>query len=141
MAIASEGVALRNEGVNMPIIILNSETYGFEELFHYNLEPEVYNFRILKAFIKEAESRGVTNYPIHIKLDTGMHRLGFVRDDIPELIDILRKQKAYTLFQPSHLAASESWVFDDFTEKQIEIFEELSLQIENELNYSISGIF
>lgn len=139
VAIASEGVALRNEGVNMPIIILNSETYGFEELFHYNLEPEVYNFRILKAFIKEAESRGVTNYPIHIKLDTGMHRLGFVRDDIPELIDILRKQKSlYVVSTFSHLAASESWVFDDFTEKQIEIFEELSLQIENELNYSIS---
>lgn len=139
VAIASEGVALRNEGVNMPIIILNSETYGFEELFHYNLEPEVYNFRILKAFIKEAESRGVTNYPIHIKLDTGMHRLGFVRDDIPELIDILRKQKSlYVVSTFSHLAASESWVFDDFTEKQIQIFEELSLQIENELNYSIS---
>lgn len=139
VAIASEGVALRNEGVNMPIIILNSETYGFEELFHYNLEPEVYNFRILKAFIKEAESRGVTNYPIHIKLDTGMHRLGFVRDDIPELIDILRKQKSlYVVSTFSHLAASESWVFDDFTEKQIEIFEELSLQIENELKYSIS---
>lgn len=139
VAIASEGVALRNEGINMPIIILNSETYGFEELFHYNLEPEVYNFRILKAFIKEAESRGVTNYPIHIKLDTGMHRLGFVRDDIPELIDILRKQKSlYVVSTFSHLAASESWVFDDFTEKQIEIFEELSLQIENELDYSIS---
>ena len=139
VAIASEGVALRNEGVNMPIIILNSETYGFEELFHYNLEPEVYNFRILKAFIKEAESRGVTNYPIHIKLDTGMHRLGFVRDDIPELIDILRKQKSlYVVSTFSHLAASESWVFDDFTEKQIEIFEELSLQIENKLKYSIS---
>ncbi len=139
VAIASEGVALRNEGVNMPIIILNSETYGFEELFHYNLEPEVYNFRILKAFIKEAESRGVTNYPIHIKMDTGMHRLGFVRDDIPELIDILRKQKSlYVVSTFSHLAASESWVFDDFTEKQIEIFEELSLQIENELKYSIS---
>ncbi len=139
VAIASEGVALRNEGINMPIIILNSETYGFEELFHYNLEPEVYNFRILKAFIKEAESRGVTNYPIHIKLDTGMHRLGFVRNDIPELIDILRKQKSlYVVSTFSHLAASESWVFDDFTEKQIEIFEELSLQIENELNYSIS---
>lgn len=139
VAIASEGVALRNEGINMPIIILNSETYGFEELFHYNLEPEVYNFRILKAFIKEAQSRGVTNYPIHIKLDTGMHRLGFVRDDIPELIETLQNQKSLHVISTfSHLAASESWVFDDFTEKQIGVFEELSIQIENNLKYSIS---
>lgn len=139
VAIASEGVALRNEGINMPIIILNSETYGFEELFHYNLEPEVYNFRILKAFIKEAESRGVTNYPIHIKLDTGMHRLGFVCEDIPELIEVLQNQKSLHVASTfSHLAASESWAFDDFTEKQIDNFEKLSIQIENGLRYSIN---
>ena len=139
VAIASEGVALRNEGINMPIIILNSETYGFEELFHYNLEPEVYNFRILRAFIKEAESRGVTSYPIHIKLDTGMHRLGFVRDELPELIQTLQSQKSLRVISTfSHLAASESWVFDDFTEKQIANFEDLSTQIENELKYTIN---
>ncbi len=139
VAIASEGVALRDEGINMPIIILNSETYGFEELFDYNLEPEVYNFRILKAFIKEAESRGVTDYPIHIKLDTGMHRLGFVREDIPELIETLQKQKSLHVVSTfSHLAASESWVFDEFTEKQIEIFGDLTAQIEQSLKYSIS---
>ena len=123
----------------MPIIILNSETHGFEELFQYNLEPEVYNFKILKAFIKEAESRGITNYPIHIKLDTGMHRLGFVREDIPELIATLLKQKSLQVVSTfSHLAASESWVFDEFTEKQIRVFEELSAQIENELGYEFS---
>ncbi len=139
VAVASEGVALRDEGITMPIIILNSETHGFEELFHYNLEPEVYNFRILKAFIKEAESRGVTNYPIHIKLDTGMHRLGFVSKDIPELIAILLKQKSLQVVSTfSHLAASESWVFDDFTEKQIVVFEELSAQIEHDLGYEFS---
>ena len=139
VAIASEGVALRNAGITMPIIILNSETHGFEELFQYNLEPEVYNFRVLKAFIKEAESRGVTNYPIHIKLDTGMHRLGFVREDITELIATLLKQKSLQVVSTfSHLAASESWVFDEFTERQIEIFEELSAQIEHGLGYDFS---
>ena len=139
VAIASEGVTLRDEGITMPIIILNSETHGFEELFQYNLEPEVYNFKILKAFIKEAESRGITNYPIHIKLDTGMHRLGFVREDIPELIATLLKQKSLQVVSTfSHLAASESWVFDEFTEKQIRVFEELSAQIENELGYEFS---
>lgn len=139
VAIAAEGVTLRDEGITMPIIILNSEISGFEELFQYNLEPEVYNFRILQAFIKEAESRGVTNYPIHIKLDTGMHRLGFVREDIPELIATLQKQKSLQVISTfSHLAASESWVFDEFTEKQIKIFDELLAQIERDLGYKIS---
>lgn len=139
VAIASEGVSLREDGITMPIIVLNSETNGFEELYDANLEPEVYNFRILKAFIKEAERRGVTDYPIHLKLDTGMHRLGFVRDEIPELIDILRKQKSLQVVSTfSHLAASESWVFDDFTEKQIDIFEEMSSQIERQLGCEIS---
>ena len=81
VAIASEGVSLREAGITMPIIILNSEINGFEELFDSDLEPEVYNFRILESFIKDAERRGVTDYPIHIKLDTGMHRLGFVSEE------------------------------------------------------------
>ncbi|MDD3355398.1 MAG: alanine racemase, partial [Dysgonamonadaceae bacterium] len=139
VAIASEGVSLREDGITMPIIVLNSETNGFEELYDANLEPEVYNFRILKAFIKEAERRGVTDYPIHLKLDTGMHRLGFVRDEIPELIDLLRKQKSLQVVSTfSHLAASESWVFDGFTEKQIDIFEEMSSRIEKQLGCEIS---
>ncbi|MDD2476427.1 MAG: bifunctional UDP-N-acetylmuramoyl-tripeptide:D-alanyl-D-alanine ligase/alanine racemase [Dysgonamonadaceae bacterium] len=139
VAIASEGVALREDGITMPIIVLNSEINGFEELYSSNLEPEVYNFRILKAFIKEAERSGVTDYPIHIKLDTGMHRLGFVSDEIPEMIEILQNQKSLRVVSTfSHLAASESWIFDDFTAKQMETFEELSLQIESKLNYNIN---
>ena len=138
VAVASEGVSLREGGITMPIIILNPEINGFEELFDSNLEPEVYNFRILKAFIKDAESRGVTDYPIHIKLDTGMHRLGFVREEIPELIDMLQKQKSLRVVSTfSHLAASESWVFDEYTAKQIEIFKELANEIEGQLKYKI----
>ena len=139
VAIASEGVALREGGITMPIIILNSEINGFEELFNSNLEPEVYNFRILKAFIKDAENRGITDYPIHIKLDSGMHRLGFVHDEIPELIDLLQKQKSLRVVSIfSHLAASESWVFDEYTAKQIEVFKELANEIEGQLGYKIS---
>lgn len=139
VAVASEGVTLRENGITMPIIILNSEINGFEELCNFNLEPEVYNFRILKAFINEAERRGITDYPIHIKLDSGMHRLGFVREEISELIEILQKQKSLHVVSVfSHLSASESWIFDDFTEKQINIFEELSDQLEKQLNYPIS---
>lgn len=139
VAIASEGVSLRNDGITMPIIVLNSETNGFEELFNANLEPEVYNFRILKAFIKEAKRRGVTDYPIHIKLDTGMHRLGFVKEEIAELTEILRKQKSLKVISAfSHLAASENWAFDKFTTKQVEIFEDISKEIEKKLNYTIN---
>lgn len=139
VAIASEGVSLREDGITMPIIVLNSEVNGFEELHDANLEPEVYNFRILNAFIKEAERRGVTNYPVHIKLDTGMHRLGFLPEEIPQLIHTLRNQKSLHVISTfSHLAASESWLFDEFTEKQIGVFEDVSSQIENQLGYKIS---
>lgn len=139
VAVASEGVTLREEGITTPIIVLNSEINGFEELVDSNLEPEVYNFRILSSFIKDAERRGITNHPIHIKLDTGMHRLGFVREEIPELIDMLQKQKSLRVVSTfSHLAASESWVFDEYTTKQIEVFDELASEIEEQLGYKIS---
>ena len=138
VAVASEGVALREAGITIPIIVLNPETNGFEELFNSNLEPEVYNFRILESFMKDAKRLGVTDYPIHIKLDTGMHRLGFVSEEIPQLIEMLKTQKGLrieSLF--SHLAASESWVFDKYTTKQIETFEELSAEIEKHFDYKI----
>ena len=138
VAVASEGVSLRDAGITIPIIVLNPETNSFEELFNSGLEPEIYNFRILESFIKDAKRLGVTDYPIHIKLDTGMHRLGFVEDEIPALIDILQKQKSLRIESVfTHLAASESWVFDEYTAKQVEAFEELSSQIEKQFNYKI----
>ncbi|MDI3505388.1 MAG: Alr-MurF fusion protein [Bacteroidota bacterium] len=138
VAVTEEGIALRSEGISLPIIILNPEVNGFEELFSNRLEPEVYNFRILDAFIKEADRRGITDYPVHLKIDTGMHRLGFLPDQIPLLIERLRSQKglkAISVF--SHLAASESWAFDEFTEKQIETLRSSASQIENGIGYSI----
>ncbi len=138
VAVASEGVTLREAGITTPIIVLNPEVNGFEELFSSGLEPEIYNFRILDSFMKDAKRLGVTDYPIHIKLDTGMHRLGFVRDEIPQLIDILKKQKSLRVESVfSHLAASESWVFDKYTAKQVDTFEELSTQIGQHFNYKI----
>lgn len=138
VAVTEEGIALRSEGISLPIIILNPEVNGFEELFSNRLEPEVYNFRILDAFIKEADRRGITDYPVHLKIDTGMHRLGFLPDQIPSLIERLRSQKglkAISVF--SHLAASESWAFDEFTEKQIETLRSSASQIEKGIGYSI----
>ena len=139
VAVAEEGVSLRNEGISLPIIVLNPEVNGFDELFANELEPEVYNFRILNAFIRESERRGITNYPIHLKIDTGMHRLGFLIEDIEKLIIILKEQKGLrvnSIF--SHLSASESWIFDDFTHQQINCFRHSAEIIEKELNYPVN---
>lgn len=138
VAVAEEGIMLRNEGISLPIMILNPEVNGFEELFSNDLQPEVYNFRILEAFIKEAERRGLTDYPVHLKIDTGMHRLGFLPEQLPRLIEVLRAQKglkARSVF--SHLAASESWGFDDFTHTQIKTLSTVAHEIEKELGYSL----
>lgn len=138
VAVAEEGVILRKQGIKVPIIVLNSEVGGFEELATYSLEPEVYNFRILDAFIKEAKLQGITNYPIHIKIDTGMHRLGFTEEDIPELMDRVKGQTGIRIQSVfSHLAASESWNFDDFTLQQIKTFKKIAGEIEESCHYPV----
>ncbi|NDV69364.1 bifunctional UDP-N-acetylmuramoyl-tripeptide:D-alanyl-D-alanine ligase/alanine racemase [Dysgonomonas sp. 25] len=138
VAVAEEGVILRKEGISMPIIVLNPEVGGFEELVTYSLEPEVYNFRILEAYIKEARAQGVSNYPIHLKIDTGMHRLGFTQEDIPHLIDLLCTQVGVSVRSVfSHLAASESWQFDDFTTQQISTFKKISKELSDNLPYPV----
>ena len=138
VAIAEEGIILRKSGITTPIIVLNPEVGGFEELLAYRLEPEVYNFRILKAYIKEAKQAGIIDYPIHLKVDTGMHRLGITKEDIPELIGLLRSQNAIRLQSVfSHLAASESWNFDDFTTAQIKTFKDIANEIQSAFDYHI----
>ncbi|MBK5721349.1 bifunctional UDP-N-acetylmuramoyl-tripeptide:D-alanyl-D-alanine ligase/alanine racemase [Dysgonomonas sp. Marseille-P4677] len=138
VAVAEEGVILRKQGIKVPIIVLNSEVGGFEELATYSLEPEVYNFRILDAFIKEAKLQGITNYPIHIKIDTGMHRLGFTSEDIPELMNRVKMQTGVRIQSVfSHLAASESWNFDSFTSEQIKTFKKIANEISNNCHYPI----
>jgi len=138
VAVAEEGVALRKEGIILPIIVLNAEVGGFEELITYKLEPEVYNFRILDAYIKEAKMQGISNYPIHIKIDTGMHRLGFTQQDIPELINRIKGQNGIFIQSVfSHLAASESWDFDEFTHSQIANFKEIAKEVQNNFSHPI----
>lgn len=138
VAIAEEGVILRKAGIKTPIIVLNPEVAGFNQLFESYLEPEVYNFRILDAFIKEAQRRGISDFPIHIKMDTGMHRLGFTEEDLPLLIDRLNSQQALKVKSTfSHLAASESWAFDDFTTEQIALFKKLASILQDGLDYPI----
>lgn len=138
VAVAEEGYKLREEGISSPIIVLNPEMNGFEELFAGELEPEIYNFKIVETFIKEAERRGITNYPIHIKIDSGMHRLGFMPSELPKLIALLKSQKGLRVKSVfSHLAASESWAFDEFTNEQIEILKEAHTYFEGEIGYPV----
>jgi alanine racemase len=124
VAVADEGSDLRKAGITGNILIMNPEMTAFKTLFDYRLEPEVYSFHLLEELIKAAEREGVTNFPIHIKLDTGMHRLGFAPAEVPALIERLKRQTAViprSVF--SHLVGSDSTQFDTFTRHQIETFE------------------
>ena len=124
VAVADEGVELRRAGITANIMIMNPEMSSFRTLFEYGLEPEVYNFRLLDALIHAAEREGITNFPIHIKLDTGMHRLGFdPKKDMERLIQRLQSQKALiarSVF--SHFVGSDSDDFDQFSLRQWQLF-------------------
>lgn len=138
VAVADEGSDLRKAGITGSIIIMNPELTSFKTMFDYKLEPEVYNFHLLNELIKAAEKEGVNNFPIHIKLDTGMHRLGFSPSEVPELIYRLKRQIAViprSVF--SHLVGSDSVQFDAFTRRQIETFEQVSQEIQNAFSHKI----
>ena len=120
VAVADEGAMLRSSGITSNIMIMNPEMSSFDTLFEYNLEPEVYSFRLLDALIHAAERAGVQGLPVHIKLDTGMHRLGFDPEkDMPQLIERLQRQTALipvSVF--SHFVGSDEDGFDDFSAEQ-----------------------
>ena len=124
VAVADEGVALRQAGITANIMIMNPEMTAFKTMFDYDLEPEVYSFRLLDALRHAARKEGITGWPIHVKLDTGMHRLGFHPiDDMPRLIDYLKSQNALTprsVF--SHFVGSDGDEFDDFSQMQYDLY-------------------
>ena len=138
VAVADEGSELRKAGITSSIIIMDPELTAFKTMFDYKLEPEVYNFHLLDALIKAAEKEGITNFPIHVKLDTGMHRLGFGIDEIPLLIRRLKAQNAViarSVF--SHFVGSDSPQFDSFTRQQIELFEKGSQELQAAFSHKI----
>lgn len=125
VAVADEGATLRRNGITSNIMVMNPEMTAFKTIFDYDLEPEVYSFRLLEALIKAAEKEGITGFPVHIKLDTGMHRLGFDPDkDMPRLIERLHNQNALipkSVF--SHFAGADADEFDAFSQCQFERFD------------------
>ena len=127
VAVADEGVELRHGGITLPILVMNPEFGSFSTIFEHKLEPEIYSFKLLDAFIREAEREGVSNYPIHVKLDTGMHRLGFEEHELPALIERLKGQESLRVRSVfSHLAGSDESTFDAYTKHQLEQFERMS---------------
>ena len=139
VAVADEGVTLRKNGITSNIMIMNPEMTAFKTMFDYDLEPEVYSFRIMDALIKAAEKEGITNYPVHIKLDTGMHRLGFDPvQDIDEVINRLKHQNAIiprSVF--SHFVGSDSDDFDTFSAHQFELFDTASKKLQLAFEHKI----
>lgn len=124
VAVADEGVELRRAGITLPIIIMDPEVAAMDLILENNLEPNVYSHQSLKTVIAAAEAKGLEYCPIHIKIDSGMHRLGFYKEDMPWLIDRLNHQKAVRVASVfSHLAGSDEAQFDDFTLSQIKYFD------------------
>jgi len=138
VAYADEGVELRESGITLPIMVMSPETSAFELIIRYNLEPEIFSIPILRKFAEIASRHGLVGYPVHIKIDSGMHRLGLMPDEINELISLLKtseRLKVISVF--SHLAASDDPKFDSFTISQVKTYLTAASLIENSLGYSI----
>ena len=139
VAVADEGVTLRHHGITQNIMIMNPEMTAFKTMFDYDLEPEVYSFRLMDALIHAAEQQGITGWPVHIKLDTGMHRLGF--DPEKDIDEVIRRLKAQNAIIPrsvfSHFVGSDSDDFDNFSAMQFEKFDKASRQLQAAFSHKI----
>ena len=133
VAFIDEGIELRKAGIHLPIMVLNPDPSGFGPMLDYQLEPEIYSFRGLQALYEIISYRGLKHYPVHLKLDTGMHRLGFQEDEMEMLVPWLRHEefRLATLF--THLAASEEPSHDEFTRTQIGNFNRMASLLSDEL--------
>ncbi len=137
VAYPDEGVALRKAGIHLPIMVMNTDEAAFNTLLEYDLEPELFSQQILQSFLLFAKHHALIDYPVHIKLDTGMHRLGFEENEMEKLCTILQKNnslKIKTIF--SHLVGSEDASLLDFTSRQNSLFVKMCTQLETTLGYT-----
>lgn len=138
VAVADEGVELRRAGITLPIIIMDPEVAAMNLILENNLEPNVYSFASLEQVIMAAEEKGLENVPVHIKIDSGMHRLGFYREQMPELLERLQSTRAVRVASVfSHLAGSDEQQFDTFTLQQIGYYKLCADALQAELGYPI----
>ena len=137
VAFADEGVHLREKGVTMPIVVLNADADSFDVMIAARLEPEIYNFTSLKAFLEAVRRSEEKTYPIHIKIDSGMHRLGFGEDDIPALVEILRQESRLVVVRTifSHLATADVPEEEAYARTQIATFDKISSALLEALPY------
>ncbi|MBT8274132.1 MAG: alanine racemase [Bacteroidia bacterium] len=136
VAYVKEGVALRDAGIKSPILVLHPQPVNFKLLIERCLEPSLYSAKVLKEFIKIAESENQTNYPVHIKFNTGLNRLGFWENDISHIMSELNSTQSIKVVSVfSHLAASEDLDEKDFTHAQIESFQKISAEINDQLDH------
>lgn len=135
VAYLDEGIALRNAGIENPILILHPQKQNLEKIIEYCLEPNIYSSALLQDFIDVVKTKKLINYPIHLKFNTGLNRLGFSQKDIPSLISTLNKQQyVETVSIFSHIAASEDLNERDFTLQQINLFQDISSELISKLN-------
>lgn len=138
VAVADEGVELRKAGITLPIIIMDPELAALDLIIENNLQPNIYSFQVLDDIIHAAEAKGLESLPVHIKIDSGMHRLGFYQEDMPKLIARLQEQKAVRVASVfSHLAGSDEAQFDAFTHEQANYFNTCATQLQSALKYPI----
>ena len=138
VAVADEGVELRKAGITLPIIIMDPEVAALDLIIENNLQPNIYSFQVLDDIIHSTEAKGLESLPVHIKIDSGMHRLGFYQEDMPKLIARLQGQKAVRVASVfSHLAGSDEAQFDAFTHEQANYFNTCATQLQSALKYPI----
>jgi alanine racemase len=137
VAYADEGVELRKAGITLPIMVMNPERESFDSMLVYQLEPEIYSFEVFHAFIAAAARLSYKDTRVHLKIDTGMHRLGFLPEEVKQLIAGLKNHPEIRIASVfSHLSASDNPQHDDFTREQIAVFRTACQQIEQEIGYS-----
>lgn len=138
VAVADEGVELRRGGITLPIIIMDPEVAALDMIIENNLEPNIYSLQVLDNIIQAVESKGLEQIPVHIKIDSGMRRLGFYKEDMSALITRLQQQHAVRVASVfSHLAGSDEAHFDSFTHEQAHYFQTCAIQLQSALNYPI----
>ena len=132
VAYLDEGISLRNAGIKNPILVLHPQINNLSKIIEYNLEPNIYSLKLLKEFVRVINALKIASYPIHIKFNTGLNRLGFSNSDLSELINLVKTKKLHVKSVFSHIAASEDLNEKDFTLDQLKYFSEMSSKFSEE---------
>ncbi len=139
VAYADEGVELRRAGIRLPIMVMNVSPVGFDNMIGACLEPEIYSLSILQSFLSYLEEHEIKHYPVHLKLDTGMHRLGFTEEDMLGLLELIEGTDGVMIKSVfTHLVASEDPLQDEFTSLQSQLFESMANRLETQLGYGFT---